>query len=409
MKTIQNQKIVNDPIYGFITIPGNLVFNLIEHRYFQRLRRISQMGLSNIVYPGANHTRFHHALGSMFLMQKAVQTLRSKNIEISEEEEEALYIAILLHDMGHGPFSHAMEHLIIENVSHEYISLCFMNKLNAEFKGKLDLAITIFKNEYSRKFFHQLISGQLDMDRLDYLKRDSFYTGVSEGTVNSQRLIAMLHVKNDHLVVEEKGIYSVENFIIARRLMYWQVYLHKTGVGAEQLLVRIFQRAKYLIAKHGEPTAGKNLNYFLKNSIKKKDFDDSVLEMFSKLDDSDIFFAIKQWKDHHDFVLSNLCRMLLERDLLKVKIENNMPALEVIRDLQQDFSDYHNVSIEEASYFIFSGKLENQAYSMKKNTINLLRKNGEVIDVAKMSDQLNLEALSESVIKYYLCYPKRMR
>lgn len=409
MEPTYKQKIVNDPIYGFITIPNKLVFDLIEHRYFQRLRRISQMGLSYIVYPGANHTRFHHALGSMFLMQKAVQTLRSKKIEISEKEEEALYIAILLHDMGHGPFSHAMEHVIIEGVSHEYISLCFMNQLNVAFDNQLDLAIRIFKNEYSRTFFHQLISGQLDMDRLDYLKRDSFYTGVSEGTVNSQRLIAMLHVKNDCLVVEEKGIYSVENFIIARRLMYWQVYLHKTGVGAEQVLVHIFKRAKHLIRSGKTLEAGTALHYFLTQDIKKEDFNTSVLEQFSKLDDSDIIMAMKQWRDHNDFVLSNLCSMLLERNLLKVKIENQPLSDAMIEHLRTEFCEKHQVSMEEAKYFIFSGKLENQAYSMKKNTINLLRKNGEVTDVAKMSDQLNLEALSESVIKYFLCYPKRIR
>lgn len=409
METTYTKKIVNDPIYGFITIPTKLVFDLIEHRYFQRLRRISQMGLSNIVYPGANHTRFHHALGSMFLMQRAVQTLQSKGIVISEIEEEALYIAILLHDMGHGPFSHAMEHLIIEDVSHEHISLCFMNKLNAEFDNRLDLAIEIFKNKYPRTFFHQLISGQLDMDRLDYLKRDSFYTGVSEGTVNSQRLIAMLNVKNDRLVVEEKGIYSVENFIIARRLMYWQVYLHKTGVGAEQLLVRIFKRAKELMKAGKSIQAGFALHFFLSENITKENFDSTVLELFSKLDDSDVISAIKLWMDHSDFVLSNLCRMLMERNLLKVKIENKEPSLQLIKELREKFRNDNNVSMHEASYFVFSGKLENQAYSMQKNTINLLRKSGEVTDVARMSDQLNLEALSESVIKYYMCYPKRMR
>lgn len=409
MKTTYRQKIVNDPIYGFITIPSQLVFQLIEHRYFQRLRRISQMGFTNLVYPGANHTRFHHALGAMFLMQKAVQVLQSKKVSISEEEEEALYVAILLHDIGHGPFSHAMENLIVPGISHENISLCFMHKLNKEFHGKLSLAIEIFKNEYPRKFLHQLVSGQLDMDRLDYLKRDSFYTGVSEGTVNSQRLIAMLYVTDDNLVVEEKGIYSVENFIVARRLMYWQVYLHKTGVAAEQLLIKIFERAKKLIDSGVALPSSEPLRYFMLRTGKEDGFTDKDLEVFSKLDDTDIFAAMKQWEAQDDFVLKNLCTKLLERNLLKVEIQPAPFSEEKIESMQREFCEKHKVSKEEAENFIFSGKLVNQAYSMKKNPIGLLRKNGEVIDVAKLSDQLNLEALSNTVVKYYMCYPKKMR
>lgn len=409
MKTTYKQKIVNDPIYGFITIPSRLVFELVEHRYFQRLRRISQMGFSNMVYPGANHTRFHHALGAMFLMQKAVQVLQSKKVEISDSEEEALYIAILLHDIGHGPFSHAMENLIVPGVSHEDISLSFMNKLNKEFDGKLSLAIQIFMDEYPRKFLHQLVSGQLDMDRLDYLKRDSFYTGVSEGTVNSQRLIAMLNVSNDSLVVEEKGIYSVENFIVARRLMYWQVYLHKTGVAAEQLLIRVFKRAKKLIDRGQVLQSSAPLQYFMAQTVGKENFTDDVLEVFSKLDDTDIFSAMKQWAQHPDFVLKNLCAMLLDRNLLKVKIQTEPFSEQVIEEMRSAFCDEYKVSEEEASSFIFSGELENQAYSMKKDPIDLLRRNGEIIDVAKLSDQLNLEALSKLVVKNYMCYPKKMR
>lgn len=409
MKTLSKLKIINDPIYGFITIPSVLVFELIEHKYFQRLRRVSQMGFSYIVYPGAHHTRFHHALGAMFLMQKAVQVLRSKKINISKSEEEALYVAILLHDIGHGPFSHAMENSIVEGVSHEYISYQFMEALNKEFDQKLTLAIKIFKGEYSRKFFHQLVSGQLDMDRLDYLKRDSFYTGVSEGTVNSQRLIAMLNVKNDHLVVEEKGIYSVENFLVARRLMYWQVYLHKTGVVAEQLLVRVLKRAKYLIAQGVELPASEPLKYFLYNQIGKENFIVDVLNIFSKLDDSDIVSAMKQWIDNEDFVLRNLCDMLLNRDLLKIKIKSKTFPRKKIDEKLKQVSEKHQISEEDASYFVFTGKLENQAYSMQKDTINLLRRNGKIVDVAKASDQLNLEALSKSVVKYYMCYPKNNR
>ena len=406
MKTLPKLKIINDPIYGFITVPSLLVFQLIEHKYFQRLRRISQMGFSYIVYPGAHHTRLHHALGAMFLMQKAVQALKSKKVVISPKEEEALYIAILLHDIGHGPFSHAMERSIVANVGHEEISLHFMEALNRDFDHQLSLAIEIFKDAYPRKFFHQLVSGQLDMDRLDYLKRDSFYTGVSEGTVNSQRLIAMLNVKNDALVVEEKGIYSIENFIVARRLMYWQVYLHKTGVVAEQLLVRVLKRAKFLASQGTDLPASDALGYFLKNDIQNTDFSNETLDIFSKLDDSDIISAMKSWSAHDDFVLQTLSTMLLGRNLLKVKVKSNPFGPNKINKKTREVMQKHNISEEEASYFVFTVKMENQAYSMEKDTINLMRKNGKIVDVAKASDQLNIEALSKSVVKYYLCYPK---
>jgi HD superfamily phosphohydrolase len=406
LKTLSKLKIINDPIYGFITIPSKLVFDLMEHKYFQRLRRISQMGFSYIVYPGAHHTRFHHALGAMFLMQKAVQVLHSKGVVISEKEEEALYIAILLHDIGHGPFSHAMENSIVENVSHEQISLLFMESLNEKFNKQLTLAIKIFRDEHPRKFLHQLVSGQLDMDRLDYLKRDSFYTGVPEGTVNAQRLIAMLNVKNDGLVVEEKGIYSVENFLVARRLMYWQVYLHKTGIVAEQLLVRVLKRAKQLSEKGIELPASDGLRFFLNHNINIENFSEEVLDTFSKLDDYDIISAMKMWVGNKDFVLKNLSKMLLNRDLLKVKVKTKPFPIQKIKEERAKLVEKFNISEEEASYFVFTGKLENQAYSMEKDTINLLKKNGNIIDVAKASDQLNLEALSKSVVKYYLCYPK---
>ena len=403
-----NLKIVNDPIYGFITIPSPLIFDLIEHHYFQRLRRISQMGMSYLVYPGAHHTRFHHALGAMFLMQKAVEVLQSKGVDISDKEKEALLIAILLHDIGHGPFSHAMEHSIVENIAHEEISLLFMNELNTIFNGSLTLAITIFKNQYHRKFLHQLISGQLDMDRLDYLRRDSFYTGVSEGSVNSQRLIAMLHVKDDLLVVEEKGIYSVEKFIIARRLMYWQVYLHKTGLVAEKLLMQVLKRAKELTNQGITLESSKALSYFLKTSVTQDDFSSSVLDKFSKLDDTDIIGAMKSWQYHTDFVLSTLCSMLLNRDLLKIEIQHNEIPTHKISDKIQLVMHKFDINEDQASYFVFSDSISNQAYSMDKDTINLLTKQGEVIDVAKASDQLNIEALSKKVTKYYLCYPKAL-
>ncbi len=406
MKHQNKLKIINDPIYGFITIPNSLVFELIEHPYFQRLRRISQMGMSYLVYPGAHHTRFHHALGAMYLMQKAIQVLIFKGILITKEEEEALNIAILLHDIGHGPFSHAMENSIVENVNHEEISLLFMEELNEEFNNRLRLAIDIFKNQYPRKFLHQLISGQLDMDRLDYLKRDSFYSGVSEGAVNSERLIAMLNVVDDSLVVEEKGIYSVEKFIIARRLMYWQVYLHKTGIVAEQLLLRILKRAKELTENGDELPASKSLSFFLNNRIEIKDFSSEVLQVFSCLDDNDIISAIKSWTSSEDFVLRELCHMLLNRNLLKIKLKDKPFTDEHVQSKKEYVSKKHHLTEKETSYFVFVGHIHNLAYRMDRDTINLLTKSGKVVDVAKASDQLNLEALSKTVTKHYLCYPK---
>jgi len=399
-------KIINDPIYGFITIPSVLIFELIEHPYFQRLRRISQMGMSYLVYPGAHHTRFHHAIGAMHLMQKAVQVLRFKGIKISEEESEALYIAILLHDIGHGPFSHAMERSIVENVDHEYISLLFMDVLNQKFNNRLTLAIQIFKNEYPRNFFYQLISGQLDMDRMDYLRRDSFYTGVSEGSVNSERLISMLNVFEDNLVVEEKGIYSVEKFIIARRLMYWQVYLHKTSLVAEQLVTRLLKRAKELTVDGKELPASKALSFFLKTAVSKDNFSVETLNTFAKLDDNDIISAMKSWVDENDFVLKNISEMLLNRNLLKIEMQKAAFSEEKINDKKRAMMQKYDISEEEASYFVFTGQITNQAYSMEKDTINLYKKSGEVIDVANASDQLNLKALSKKVVKNYMCYPK---
>ena len=364
------------------------------------------MGMSYLVYPGAHHTRFHHALGAMHLMQKAVQTLRFKGVEISEAEAEALYAAILLHDIGHGPFSHAMENSIVEGVNHEQISLLFMERLNKKFNNRLTLAINIFKNDNPRKFLHQLISGQLDMDRLDYLRRDSFYTGVSEGSVNSERLITMLNVKNDALVVEEKGIYSVEKFIIARRLMYWQVYFHKTGIAAEQLLLHLLKRAKELSVEGKKIPASKALSYFLENRVKEENFLNEALETFALLDDYDIVSAMKMWVDYDDFVLRNLSKMILDRDLLKVKFKIQPITDEKILAKKRMMMKKYGISEKEASYFVFHGTIFNQAYNMEQDTINLLTKTGKVVDVAKASDQLNLEALSKKVVKYFLCYPK---
>lgn len=404
---MQNKlKIFNDPIYGFITIPNSLIYDLIEHKFFQRLRRISQMGLSYLVYPGAHHTRFHHALGCMHLMQKAVNVLRFKGVEISEEEEQALYIAILLHDIGHGPFSHAMENSIVNNVSHEQISLMFMEHLNDKFNSSLTLAIQIFKGEYQRRFLCQLISSQLDMDRADYLKRDSFYSGVAEGNINSERLITMLHVVDDELVVEEKGIYSVEKFLVARRLMYWQTYLHKTSLVAEQLLIRMLQRAKELTHEGKTLKCTEALQYFLSNDIRIENFDSNTLEVFARLDDYDIISAMKEWQYHSDFVLRNLSDMIINRDLLKIKLKKKKVQKEKLEFHRNKLMEKYNISEKEASYFVFTGEISNQAYQMKKDHINILYKSGKIENIIKASDQLNLKALSKPVTKFYMCYPK---
>jgi HD superfamily phosphohydrolase len=399
-------KIFNDPIYGFITIPNTLIYDLIQHPYFQRLRRISQMGMSYLVYPGAHHTRFHHALGCMHIMQKAVQTLQFKGVAISEEEENALYIAILLHDIGHGPYSHAMEHSIVEEVHHEELSLLFMEQLNNEFEGKLGLAIQVFKGEYHRKFMLQLISSQLDMDRMDYLKRDSFYSGVAEGNINSERLIQMMNVQDDYLVIEEKGIYSVEKFLVARRLMYWQAYLHKTSVVAELILTKILKRAKELTQKGIVLPCSESLQFFMQNKISLSDFDKSVLDKFSYLDDYDVMGAIKSWQFHDDFVLKSLCRMILNRDLLKIQMTDDKPNKENLLAIKNKYISLAGISEKEADYFVFKGKLKNQAYSKSSEPIRILKKDKTIEDVVEASDQLHLKALSKPVTKYFICFPK---
>ena len=406
MSQTNKLKIFNDPIYGFITISNSLIYDLIQHPYFQRLRRISQMGMSYLVYPGAHHTRFHHALGCMHIMQKAVQTLQFKGVSISEEEENALYIAILLHDIGHGPYSHAMEHSIVEEVHHEELSLLFMEQLNKEFDGKLSLAIQVFKGEYHRKFMLQLISSQLDMDRMDYLKRDSFYSGVAEGNINSERLIQMMNVQNDYLVIEEKGIYSVEKFLVARRLMYWQAYLHKTSVVAELILTKILKRAKELTQKGIVLPCSEPLQFFLQNKISLADFDKSVLDKFSYLDDYDVLGAIKVWQFHDDFVLQSLCRMILNRDLLKIQMSDDKPNKENLLAFKDKYVSITGISDKEADYFVFKGKLKNQAYSKSSEPIRILKKDKTIEDVVEASDQLHLKALSKPVTKYFICFPK---
>jgi HD superfamily phosphohydrolase len=404
-KTPNKLKILNDPIYGFIQIPNSLIFDIIEHPYFQRLRRISQMGFSSLVYPGANHTRFHHALGCIHLMQKAVRVLRIKQIKISKEEENALCIAILLHDIGHGAFSHALENSITNGISHEEISLKFMKKLNDDFDGKLNLAIEIFEGNYHRKFLYQLISSQLDIDRLDYLKRDSFYTGVTEGNISSDRLIVMMNVIDDELVIEQKGIYSVEKFLIARRLMYWQVYLHKTGLVAENMLVNVLLRAKELVGKGKELFASTSLKYFMNNQIDQDNFTDETLEMFSKLDDYDVLSAIKEWTNHDDKVLSLLSQMIVDRKLLRVEIQKDAFDISQINKIISKFSKKLNLSEEETKYFVFSQEIKNQAYNSEE-PVFILNKKGKLKDIAKASDQFNIQALTKPVIKHFICYPK---
>ena len=408
MQKTKKNKIINDPIYGFITLERGIIFDLIEHPFFQRLRRITQLGLSYLVYPGAYHTRFHHALGCMFLMEKAILQIRNKGHKISLEEEEALKVAILLHDIGHGPFSHALENSIANNISHEDLSKLFMEKLNKEFDGKLSLAIQIFNNKYPKKFLHQLVSSQLDMDRLDYLKRDSFFTGVTEGNIGTERIINMLDVVNDQLVIEEKGIYSIEKFLIARRFMYWQVYLHKTVISAENTLIKILKRAKQLIQNGEDIFSSSALKIFLKNNYTVNNFkeNDDILEFFSKLDDHDIYSCIKEWANHDDFILSSLSDRILNRKPLKIKTQNEKFSEKKINELKQKVSEKYNMSIEDANYLVFTDKVSNNAYQHHKTHINILMKNGEIKDITDASDQFNIDALSKTVNKYFLCYPK---
>ena len=408
---INKRKIINDPIYGFVTIPNELIYDLLNHPYFQRLRRIKQLGLTNLVYPGALHTRFHHAIGAMHLMQEAVLTLRQKDIAITEEEEQAVLIAILLHDIGHGPFSHALEHSIVKGVNHETLSSLFMDKLNEEFKGKLSLAIKIFNDKYKKDFLHQLVSSQLDMDRLDYLKRDSFFTGVSEGVISSDRIIKMLNVVKNELVVENKAIYSIEKFLIARRLMYWQVYLHKTVLSAETLLVNILKRAKELSAKGNELFGTPALLLFLKNNFTEKDFkkDAVLLDKFSKLDDNDITASIKVWVDNDDKILSKLCANLLDRKLYKIEIQNNAIDIAFKNKLIKKVCDQYKITLQEAGYFVFTDTVNNSAYNATNFKINILMSNGKLVDVAEASDQLNLQSLSKTVTKHFICYPKDIK
>ncbi|UCH15560.1 MAG: HD domain-containing protein [Bacteroidales bacterium] len=405
---VNKRKIINDPVHGFIKIPSTFIYDIIEHPAFQRLRRIKQLGLTSYVYPGATHSRFQHALGAAHLMGMAIQNIRLKGLKITEKEAEAATIAILLHDIGHGPFSHALEQSIIENFSHEDVSRLLMDKLNEEFKGKLDLALKIFSNKYHKKFLHQLVSSQLDMDRLDYLKRDSFYTGVSEGVIGSDRIIKMLNVVDDNLVVEAKGIYSIEDFLIARRLMFWQVYLHKTVLAAENLVARVLQRAKYVAGHDNNLFAVNGLKYFFKNNITRKNLyskKEDIISNFVNLDDNDIITSTKVWINHPDKVLSILSDNLINRKLPKIIMQDQPFAKNVIDRKIKESIRTHNWNDEDIGYFIFTGSISNKAYSELDDKIKILYNTGETRDIVDASDIFNVSVLSKIVKKYFLCYP----
>jgi HD superfamily phosphohydrolase len=408
MKKPNKRKIINDPVFGFINIPNDFLFDIIQHPYFQRLNRIKQLGLSSFVYPGAQHTRLQHSLGAMYLMGEAIAQLRQEGNEITTAEAEAVRACILLHDIGHGPFSHTLEHSLVQGVNHEEISLWMMRKLNSELGGKMSMALEIFTNSYPKKFLHQLVSSQLDMDRLDYLSRDSFYSGVSEGIIGSARIIKMLNVHNDQLVIEAKGIYSIEKFLVARRLMYWQVYLHKTSVAAEKMLMNILKRAKELASRNVELFASPALHYFLYNQIDKQTFEQSneALDHFAMLDDSDVICAIKVWSSHPDLVLSTLCKAFTDRKLFKVEIGTEPVNIEK-RNLQlAQYAKHFNVSVQDAAYFMGEEIVSTDTYSPEDDHINILYKDGTVKDIADASDMLNITVLTKKVEKHYFCFYK---
>jgi HD superfamily phosphohydrolase len=403
------RKIINDPVHGFIKLPTDFIYDLLEHPYIQRLRRIKQLGLTSFVYPGATHSRFQHALGAMHLMNQAIENIRQKGLIISDEEAEAASAAILLHDIGHGPFSHALEQSIIPDVSHEHLSVLLMHQLNLEFNGKLELALKIFKDQYSKKFLHQLVSSQLDMDRMDYLMRDSFFTGVAEGTIGTERIIKMLNVVDDQLVVEAKGIYSIEKFLIARRLMYWQVYFHKTVIAAENILVKTLQRAIY-IAKTDSALYGTDaLGFFLRNKITPDEIGrnkELVLANFTSLDDDDIFVSAKAWVRHPDKILAYLSRSLLTRNLPKVKIQDNPFDASNFDMLHRKIQEYFEIDFDDLNYLFHQGTISNHAYSGLDEKIRILYNNGIIKDITESSDIFNVSLLTKPSVKYFLCYPK---
>jgi hypothetical protein len=408
---LKKSKFINDPVYGFITVPGEPAFRVIEHPYFQRLRRIKQLGLTHLVFPGAHHTRFQHSLGAMHLMTEALEALTAKGYDITPEETEAAELAILLHDVGHGPFSHALEHSIIEGVSHEEISLHFMQRLNREADGGLDLALEIFQDKYPKRFLHQLVSGQLDTDRLDYLRRDSFFCGVAEGTVSTERIIKTLAVLEGNVGIEAKGLYSVEKFFISRRLMYWQVYLHKTVLSAEALLIRILRRARELAGNGVRLFATPPLAYFLENRVDSITFGQhpEVLENFARIDDFDIFSAIKTWSLHEDFILSTLSKALVNRELYRVEMRSQPIPQEQVDVLKARLLETRPMlAPEQTDYFVFSDITSNYSYDPFDNRINVLLKDGTVTDLSSASGLFNLTILTEPDVKYVLGFPKHL-
>jgi len=399
-------KILNDPVYGFITLNRGILLDLIDHPYFQRLSRIKQLGLTYLVYPGAHHTRFHHAVGAAYLMKQALSTFKELGVSIQREEERGALIAILLHDIGHGPYSHALEHSFLSGVSHENVSEIFMRKLDEQYSGELSLAIQIFRNQYHKKFLHQLVSSQLDMDRLDYLKRDSFFTGVSEGVVSNQRIIKMFDIVDDEILIKEKGIYSIEKFIVARRLMYWQVYLHKTVLSAEFLLAKIISRARELLRNGEKLFVTPELNMFLTKNISKSELEQEVyLTAFASLDDNDIMTCIKVWMKSKDVVLSRLALMLIERKLLKVRISNTSFDVEQVNEIRKTHQKELGLNDDEIKYFVFQEQMINNAYDPRKDTIKIKYKDGTVKDITDASDNLNVSALAKPVTKHYLFAP----
>ncbi|MEO0581049.1 MAG: HD domain-containing protein [Bacteroidota bacterium] len=402
-------KIINDPVHGFIEIPRGLILNVIDTPSFQRLRRIKQLGQSSFVYPGAVHTRFNHAMGAMHLMRQALDVLRRKKVEISKQEYKAAMLAILMHDIGHGPFSHALEHVIIPDLHHEQMSLALMHHLNKVFRGKLDTAIEIFEGKYERRFFHQLVSGQLDMDRMDYLIRDSFFTGVAEGIVGIDRIIKILNVHNNQLVCEDKGIYSLEKFILARRLMYWQVYLHKAAMSAEYTIVNILKRVRLLVDAGEEVYLDENLGYFFHNAVNPNNLTEEVIERYIQLDDNDIEFSIKKWQQSHDPVLADLCHRIQSRKLLKIRLQNTPFDEEMIAESREKLAKKWKIAEKDTAYYVFSGQVSNQAYVENSREPILIRyKSGDLVDLSSASDLPNIHALSTPVVKYFFCAPEEM-
>jgi uncharacterized protein len=404
------RKIINDPVHGFISLPHEIIFDLIEHKYFQRLRRIRQLGLTHLIYPGALHTRFHHAIGAMHLMHQALEVIQNKGVKFSGEEKLGTLIAILLHDIGHGPYSHTLEHTLVKEVSHEDISLMFIQKFEAVFGNIMKMAADIYTGAYPKKFLHQLVSGQLDMDRLDYLKRDSFFTGVSEGIINTDRIIKMLDVVDDTLVVEAKGIYSIEKFIVARRLMYWQVYLHKTVIAAEHQLINILRRAQQLAAGGKKLFSTSALRSFLDSKISKDDFLDNpeIIGFFARLDDFDIYSSIKEWAFDDDKVLSLLCQNLISRQLFRTIIRNEPFSSEFIGYIRNEIARKLDFTPDEADFFLVTDVASNSAYGPRGDKINILYKNGEVRDYSLAADQINPELLTKAVTRYFICFPKQI-